>query len=229
MPGPPLSRRARACLIAIPLGLMTAAFGVGCDASEDADTERGRQLFITNCGTCHALAEAGSATNIGPDLDAAFARARADGMDSDTIEGVVQQQIDNPRLVEGGTLNYEQVYMPPDIVTGQDAEDVSTYVASVAGIPGIEPPQLDPDELFTERCGQCHAFEVAGTTSTVGPDLDDALAGKDAKYVEQQIVDPNSEITSGYQPNVMPQNFEQTLTPKDIQGLVDYLLGGSGK
>jgi mono/diheme cytochrome c family protein len=124
--------------------------------------------------------------------------------------------------------------MPADLVTGQDAEDVAAYVASVAGIPGAKPPELPPDQLFTERCGSCHTFQAAGTAATTGPDLDDALAGKDAKYIEQQIVDPNSQITQGFPPDVMPQDFETSLTPQDIRGLVDYLMqnvgrgGGSG-
>ena len=70
-----------------------------------------------------------------------------------------------------------------------------------------------------------------GTAGTTGPDLDDALAGKDANFIEQQIVDPNSQIAQGYGPDVMPQDFGTSLTPQDIKGLVDYLMqnvGGGG-
>jgi mono/diheme cytochrome c family protein len=211
--------------------LIGAAVLAGCDTNENADLDRGRALFQANCGTCHTLAQAGTSANIGPDLDAAFAQARTDGMDNDTIEGVVQTQIENPRVIEEGAANYSRVFMPAEIVTGQDAEDVSAYVASVAGVPGAKPPQLAPPELFAEQCGICHALSAAGTTSTTGPDLDQVLAGKDAAYIEKQIVDPNSEIAQGFQPNVMPQDFGTTLTDKDLEGLVDYLLesvGGGG-
>ncbi len=219
-----LSRRVRPTLLAISAAV---ALGVaGCDVTEDADLERGRALFQQQCSTCHALAEAGAAAEVGPNLDASFAQARADGMDSDTVEGVVQQQIEVPRVIEEGVPNYTDVYMPPDLVTGQDAEDVAAYVASVAGVPGAAPPQLDPPDLFAQSCGSCHAFSAAGTSATVGPDLDEALAGKDPKYIEQQIVDPNSEITPGYQEGIMPANFETSLTPEDLKGLVDYLSGG---
>ena len=231
MPGPTHSRhrlsRGRFAVLAVALfGLLGFA---GCDVSEDADVERGRALFLSKCGTCHTLAQAGSLANIGPNLDAAFARARADGMDNDTIEGVVQQQIANPRTVEEGIPEYDRIYMPPELVTGQDAEDVSTYVASVAGVPGIEAPQLEPEQLFTEQCGICHAMAAAGTSGTTGPDLDEVLAGKDAAYIEEQIVDPNSEITPGYPPDVMPGNFEQSLSPEDLQGLVDLIVRSVGK
>ena len=216
----------------VAAAVAAAVVVAGCDATEDADVERGRALFQQKCGTCHALAEAGTSANVGPDLDASFADARAEGMDRDTIEGVVQTQIENPRFIEEGASNYERVYMPANLVVDQDAEDVATYVASVAGVPGAKPPQLPPPQLFAEKCGICHAFEAAGTSATTGPDLDESLAGKDAKFTEESIVAPDEVIAPGYQPGIMPQDFEQTLTPEDLQGLVQYMLdnlsGGAG-
>ena len=212
--------------------LATAALAsvavAGCDASEDADVERGRALFQQSCGGCHALAQAGTGEGVGPDLDAAFAQARADGMDSDTIEGVVQSQIANPRDIEEGALNYEQVFMPADLVTGQDAEDVATYVASVAGVPGAAPPPLgEPQQVFTEMCGSCHTLSDAGTTGTQGPDLDQALAGQSAKFIEESIVDPSAQIAQGYSDS-MPQDFEQRIPAENLKALVQYLLDSVG-
>lgn len=218
-----LRRRSRPVVLAITLA---GALGVaGCDTTEDADLDRGRALFQQQCGVCHTLAQAATGAEIGPDLDASFAQARADGMDNDTIEGVVQRQIAVPRVIEEGVANYDRVFMPADLVTGQDAEDVAAYVGSVAGVPGAAPPQLDPPDLFVQSCGSCHTLAAAGTSATVGPDLDEVLAGKDANYIEQQIVDPSSEITSGFQDGIMPASFDSSLTPEDLEGLVDYLLG----
>ncbi len=227
----PRSRRrfAPARLGIVTAALLGAVAMAGCDVSEDADLDRGRALFQQKCGTCHALAQAGTSADIGPDLDASFAQARMDGMDNDTIEGVTQTQIEAPRYIEPGAANYDRVYMPAELVTGQDAEDVAAYVGSVAGVPGAKPPELPAPQLFAEKCGICHALAAAGTTSSTGPDLDEALAGKDAAYVEQQIVDPNSEITQGFSEGIMPQDFGQTLTPTDLKGLVDYLLQNVGK
>jgi mono/diheme cytochrome c family protein len=233
---PPLSRsRRRIAPARLGIVLAVIAGGVavgGCDATEDADLDRGRALFQARCGTCHALAQAGTGSTVGPDLDASFAQARADGMDNDTIEGVVQTQIESPRYIEEGASNYDRVFMPADLVTGQDAEDVAAYVASVAGVPGAKPPELAPPQLFAEQCGNCHALAEAGTTATTGPDLDEALAGKDAAFIHDAIVDPDAEIAQGYSAGIMPATFETTLTEDDIQGLVDYLLrsvgGGSG-
>lgn len=221
-------RMTRARLGTVLATLATALVATGCDATEDANVERGRALFQQKCGTCHALAEAGTSSTVGPDLDASFAQSRADGMDNDTIEGVVQTQIAAPRFIEEGASNYDKVFMPADLVTGQDAEDVATYVAGVAGVPGAKPPQLAPPQLFAEKCGICHAFEAAGTSATTGPDLDESLAGKDAAYIEEGIVAPDKVIVQGFPPGVMPQDFETTLSPEDLEGLVQYLLDNIG-
>ena len=210
----------------------TVAFGLlaaGCDLQEDADLERGRTLFQTNCGTCHALAEAGTSAQVGPDLDASFAAARESGMDQDTIEGVVERQIANPRIPREGDPNYDQVFMPADIVTGHDAVDVSAYVASVAGVPGIEPPPLgDPAQVFTEKCGSCHALEAAGTSGTTGPNLDEVLPGQSAQQVAQSIRDPEQRISPGFEGGIMPPFDENEIPEQNLQELVQYLLSSVG-
>ena len=85
----------------------------GCDLQEDADTERGEQLFTQKCGSCHALTAAGTNADVGPNLDLAFEAARASGMDQDTIEGVVESQIENPRPASPEDV---EVYMPANLV-----------------------------------------------------------------------------------------------------------------
>ena len=88
--------------------------------------------------------------------------------------------------------------------------------------------------VFTSAgCAGCHTFKPAGSTGAVGPDLDNLVAdakkaGEDpAAYVKESIVDPNKVIVKGYQPNVMPGNFGQSLTPQEIDTLVKYLTSGS--
>lgn len=201
----------------------------GCDPQENADTQRGRMLFQQKCGTCHTLAEAGTSAKIGPDLDVAFAAAREAGQDQDTFEGVVSAQVENPRPASPDQVD---VYMPAKLVEGQDLADVSTYVGSVAGIPGIKPPTLPPPELFAQQCGICHTLAAAGSTSTTGPNLDQSLQGQDAASIMQSIVEPDAVLAPGFGPGIMPSTFSQTLTQDDIQGLTDYLLqsvSGGGK
>jgi mono/diheme cytochrome c family protein len=235
-PVPRAFRSPRGSVKLLPLALAAAGLigFAGCDTNENADLERGRDLFVTQCGTCHTLAQAGTGATVGPDLDAAFADARASGMDNDTVEGVVEAQIANPRTVEESDPEYEKTFMPADLVTGQDAVDVAAYVASVAGVPGAQPPPLGtPAEVFTEKCGTCHTLQAAGTAGTVGPDLDEVLPGMSAKEIEQAIADPDAEIAQGYEAGVMPQDFEQQLAQDNaLQDLVQYLIqsvsGGGG-
>jgi cytochrome c oxidase subunit 2 len=83
--------------------------------------------------------------------------------------------------------------------------------------------------LFTQQCGSCHTLADAGTKGAVGPDLDKVLPGKSADFIHQSIINPNAEIAPGYQPNVMPGNFGDTLTDQQLQSLVDYLVKTAGK
>lgn len=209
---------------------LAVAFVAGCDAQEDSDRDNGRALFIQKCGACHALDEAATTADVGPDLDAAFANARASGMDTDTIEGVTQSQIDNPREVPP---EQTETYMPPDLVTGQDAEDVAAYVASVAGVPGIKPPQAPGGpggQVFTSNgCGACHTLAAAQSAGTVGPDLDETIPGQSFSLVEQSIVAPDEKIAQGYPAGQMPQDYEEQIPEKDLKLLVDFLLKSAGK
>jgi cytochrome c oxidase subunit 2 len=83
-------------------------------------------------------------------------------------------------------------------------------------------------ELFANECGSCHTLADAETTGETGPNLDNVLAGKDAEYVREQIVNPDSKITPGFQP-VMPDDFEERLAEPQLDGLVEYLLSVAGK
>jgi mono/diheme cytochrome c family protein len=217
-------RRASRPLAAIAAALALAALA-GCDLQEEADTDRGEQLFIAKCGSCHALTAAGTNANVGPNLDLAFRQARVQGMDQDTIEGVVESQVENPRPASPENTD---VYMPQGLVEGEDLSDVAAYVASVAGVPGIQPPEFVPQDFFATNCGSCHTLQAAGTTATIGPELDQALAGQSPQQVSESIVDPNAQVTPGYPPNVMPTSFDDTLTPQQLNQLVAYLLQSSG-
>jgi mono/diheme cytochrome c family protein len=203
----------------------------GCGTTT-ADPERGRVLFVQKCGTCHAMAQAGTSGQIGPDLDDAFAAARAAGENGDTVEGVVKAQVEFPRPSNENPA----VSMPADIVTGQDLEDVVAYVGLYAGVPGAAPPRVPGGpgaQVFANNgCGGCHVLAAANAGGVTGPDLDEVLPGQSDAMVKESIVDPNKVIAKGYPANVMPANFEQTLSTKEIEDLVKYLLestsGGKG-
>jgi mono/diheme cytochrome c family protein len=206
----------------------------GCGTSS-ADVARGRVLFIQKCGVCHTLAEAGTTAQIGPNLDDAFAAARAAGEGGSTVEGIVKSQVENPRPSNEDPA----VSMPADVVGGQDLEDVAAYVGTYAGVPGAAPPKVPGGpgaQVFANNgCGGCHTLAAAKSGGVTGPNLDEVLPGQTASMVEESIVDPNAHIAKGYPANVMPQNFSTSIKPNEIKQLVQYLLeststgGGSAK
>jgi mono/diheme cytochrome c family protein len=195
----------------------------GCGTTT-ADVERGRVLFVEKCGTCHVLAEAGTTGEIGPDLDAAFAAGREEGQSDETIEGVVEAQVELPRPSTG----MQAVSMPANIVEGQELDDVAAYVAMWAGVPGAEPPRVPGGpgaQVFANNgCGGCHTLAAAKTGGTTGPDLDEVLKGQSFAMVEESIVDPEKVIAKGYPPGVMPLTFGEKLTPEEVKQLTEYLV-----
>jgi mono/diheme cytochrome c family protein len=101
---------------------------------------------------------------------------------------------------------------------GQEAETVTTEEEPTAAAE-------QGAELFaTAGCTGCHTLADAGSTGTTGPDLDGALADKDAAYIETAIVDPNADIAQDYPPDVMPQAYGDEFTPEEIDALVAYLV-----
>jgi cytochrome c2 len=214
-------------LLLLAAAAAAALSSAGCGTGS-ADIERGRVLFIQECGVCHVMAQAGSAGRVGPNLDAAFALARADGMDSDTIEGIVAAQIEYPRPSTGNPA----VSMPAGLVEGKDLEDVAAYVARYAGVPGAAPPRVPGGpgaQVFADfACGGCHTLAAAETGGVTGPNLDEVLRGQTAAMVEQSIVDPNAQVTQGFPPNVMPTTYGEDISPDDLAQLVQFLIEETG-
>ena len=207
---------------------VAVAVAVAACGTNNADPDRGRVLFIQNCGTCHVMAQAGTTAEIGPNLDQAFASARAAGMDGDTIEGITAAQIENPRP----STDNPTVSMPADLVSGNDLEDVAAYVGEYAGVPGAAPPKVPGGpgaQVFANNgCGGCHTLAAASAGGVVGPNLDEVLPGQSAAQVEQSIADPNAKESPGYPLNVMPQNYASLIPADQIQQLVEYLLSEAG-
>jgi mono/diheme cytochrome c family protein len=215
----------------IPLvALLAAVVAISGCGTTSPDIARGRVLFTKNCGTCHVMAQAGTSGTTGPDLDEAFAAAReAGGFDSATVEGIVKAQVESPRPGNGNPM----ASMPPHIVEGTDLDDVAAYVGKYAGVPGAAPPEVEGGpgaQVFAANgCGSCHTLAAADSGGTTGPDLDEVLPGQSDSEIEESIVDPNAKIAQGYPPNVMPDNFKESIPPEEIKELVEYLAESAGK
>lgn len=90
--------------------------------------------------------------------------------------------------------------------------------------------------LFAAQgCGSCHTFAAAGSSGTIGPDLDKApaadanKAGKPlAAFVSESIVKPDAYVPSGYQAGVMPTSYGQSLSDSEVVDLVAFLTQSGG-
>jgi mono/diheme cytochrome c family protein len=213
-----------AAAIAVLSGCGTGGF------SDEGNQSTGRELFISRCGGCHVLAEAGTAGTIGPNLDDAFAQAREDGMTSSTFTNVVVDQIlfpiTNPSTDAPGMPGPDETLPECGDVEGdafcvedqhQAAADIGAYVGRVAGTGATTEKPTDGKSIFTSTCGSCHTLADAGTTGTVGPNLDDA------KPPKELVVD---RVTNGQ--GAMP-SFKGTLDPQQIEAVSDYVASSAGK
>jgi mono/diheme cytochrome c family protein len=216
------------------MSLLAAAFALSPAACgrDEPDLSNGKALFTERCGSCHILGRAGTQGRTGPDLDAAFRTALADGMNRETVEGIVHSQIRNPRANSA---------MPAELVKGEDARDVAAYVAFAAARTGEDQGALAQaglagartgEQIFTAAgCGACHTLAKANASGDIGPSLDELAQaageqeGSPEDYVRESLVDPDAVTAEGFQSGVMP-SYEGRLDDEQLQALVEYLLEG---
>ena len=130
----------------------------GSCSSPDATPPRTRPgprpaLFLQNCGTCHTSPRPGRAPTSAPTSTHRSPRRGPTAWTPTPSRAWSSSRSPTRARSRRASRTTSDIYMPLELVTGQDAEDVAAYVASVAGIPGAKPPELPPDQLFTERCG----------------------------------------------------------------------------
>lgn len=208
----------------------------GCGAVKrvtQGDPARGKELFLQpaspsdpSCASCHTLADAGAKGTVGPNLDDAFASVKTQGFSEQTIRDVIR-----------GQIAYAEPPMPQNLYRGQDADDVAVYVAKCSanphcGVTAETPPSTtttgsttttanaapDGKQVFMSAgCGGCHTLKDAGTSGTVGPDLDQLKPSE--SIVEHQV-----ETGGGAMPS-----FKGRLTPAEITAVARYVSSAAGK
>lgn len=224
--------RIAALLGAACAALLTVAFS-GCGTggyTSQGSQGSGKQLFTQACGGCHVLADAGTAGAVGPNLDDAFAQAREDGMTSATFTQVVKGQvtfpITDPSTGSPGMPAIDTTLPDCADVEGdsfcvddqeQAASDVAVYVGAVAGTGASAEAPTDGKTIFTQTCASCHTLADAGTTGTVGPDLDQSRPAKPL------VVD---RVTNGR--GAMP-SFKDQLDEAQIEAVAEYVSTAAGK
>ena len=224
--------------VLVVLAAAVAASGCGeAPIVKGGDASRGKQLFVSKCGSCHTLADAGTQGAVGPNLDAAFAGPRAQGFKESTIRQIVRDQIEQASCVPS-------LCMPKNLVTGQDANSVATYVASVAGTTpaaaAAAPPTSPPPSgggsgaaLYSSLgCSSCHSLTGAKGTgptfkglygSKVTLATGQTVTANDA-YLIESILDPDKQIVKGYQKGIMSATIKPHSVPQaKAKQLVEFL------
>jgi cbb3-type cytochrome c oxidase subunit III len=216
-----------ACAAAIAFAL--AGCGTGGYTSGGSQGA-GKKLFVSACGGCHTLADAGTAGAVGPNLDDAFAQARDAGMTSATFTQVVAEQIrypvTSPSTGVTGMPGPDQTLPSCDdvegdafCVTDQDKAiaDIAAYVGAVAGTGVTAEKPTDGKTIFTANCGSCHTLADAGTSGAVGPNLDDS---------KPSLALVTDRVTNGK--GAMP-SFKSSLDEAQIQAVAEYVSSAAGK
>ena len=117
--------------IAIPL-----VFLIGNHANASAQVggykltpamKQGRELFGLHCGVCHTLAAANAVGKVGPNLDV------IKPSQSLVLHTINNGCLQSPPPGDTAQSCLGEGTMPPNIYSGQDAQDVAKFVAQVAG------------------------------------------------------------------------------------------------
>jgi mono/diheme cytochrome c family protein len=225
----------RAISAAFLLGsLVLVLSGCGTGGLDDGgNISNGKALFTGEgtCSSCHTLAHAGAKGQVGPDLDAAFAVMRDEKYPQSTIREIVAKQIKYPNTKPATGAPG----MPANLVKGQDVDDVAAYVACAAGLPvqgavdaGCGPgpstggggggSSTDGKAIFNDQgCSSCHTLKAAGSTGTIGPNLDQSTIDE-AGAIKQ--------VTNGG--GVMPA-FKDKLSDEQIKAVAHFVVTERGK
>jgi cytochrome c6 len=146
-----------------------------------------------------------------------------------------------------GQIAYPEAPMPSNLVRGGDADDVALYIAKCSANPncgvtaakpapsstttsttttaaptttsggGSSPTAAGKQVFASAGCGGCHTLKDAGTTGTLGPNLD-------ALKPSQSIVAHQVTVGGGAMPS-----FKSQLSAAQIQAVAAYVSSVAGK
>jgi cytochrome c551/c552 len=119
----------------------------------------------------------------------------------------------------------------------QVAQPTETSASVVVDLTSGDPAAGKP--LFTEQgCANCHTFVAAGSTRSVGPDLDEVAKRYPATFILKSIIDPSAYIETGSEGTIggseryrvpMPPsgpnapNGENVMTEQELADVVAFI------
>lgn len=165
-----------------------------------ADLERGEQIYLASCASCHGQ-EGDQITGV--DLGSGqFRRASTD-----------QELVTILRAGIPGTS------MPPNTLSEDDAARVVAYLRSLPAARLAEGPTLafggNADNgravyVGKGKCADCHRIEGAG--GFLGPDLSSVGLTRRAAELERALIDPDADMRDGNRVAVVVNDDGTTVT-----------------
>ncbi len=70
-------------------------------------------------------------------------------------------------------------------------------------------------------CAACHDLEGSG--ADIGPNLAGIGRRLDRDGLRRAVLDPNAEITQGFEPGIMPQDYREQMRVSELELVIDYL------
>jgi mono/diheme cytochrome c family protein len=225
----------------VPVVLAAVAFGAaGCGAVgrvTSGDASAGKQLFTQSCGACHTLADAGTKGQVGPNLDDAFSSDKQQDFSIQTMKDVIR-----------GQIAYPENPMPANLVSGQRADDVATYIAQCAGNahcgvtaakPGGGPaanPSPTPTTTSSSSGGGGSSATAAGkkvfasagcaTCHTLKDAGSTGMIGPNLDQLKPSMAAVQKQVTNGG--GAMPA-FKGQLSSQQIDDVATYVSSVAGK
>jgi mono/diheme cytochrome c family protein len=190
--------------------------------AEGADVTGGKELFTQKCGACHVMQAAQTQGRIGPNLDDALGHPRSQGFEESTLFEVAFGQMETPvppmpDFDEEGTKDY---------IPEEDRIAIAAFIAECARLDEKDIPAVcgaggdvettDGEAIFNQSCASCHTFAAAGSSGTIGPNLDDSQVS-----LEQAI----EQIRNGG--GQMPA-FGDQFTDEQIEAVAQYIVDNRG-
>ena len=161
--------------------IILAAFAAVCLAQENP-ADLGKGMFRIYCAPCHGFRAQGGR---GPDLSrGAF---RAGDQDSD-LQRVISNGVPGTEMGDWAQLGEDNIRRLIAFIRSVNRHDNSAVAGDAA----------HGESLFWGKgqCGNCHTVGEKGRA--IGPDLSRAGRQRSVAYLRESIVEPNKDITPGY-------------------------------
>jgi len=102
------------------------------------------------------------------------------------------------------------------------AEQSAAAVEATPAAGSVAAPAATAEEAIGKYgCQACHA--LLGSTASLGPPLDDIGVRLDAAAIRESIVTPEKVIAEGFSNGIMPGDFAEKMTVRELQMIVQLL------